>query len=235
MHWRLEPSSYGFQVGDLVCAKGERERSVVEAEREDSFEIRRLCDSRMRHLKASQLALVQAREHLGCAMGIITAETDVFRKMARVLPTPDDVVMEVGSAAGACTAILARSCGGGNVIGIDISMHEVTHARLEHPDLRFECVDVLDEPEKLRELSHGVSILFVDIGGIRQLIDLMRIMYAIRAVVSPKMLVIKNRELWTLARGMDQHGNGCLRNFVFDRLEHELISKASPYEYWQFS
>ncbi|CAK0789021.1 unnamed protein product [Prorocentrum cordatum] len=232
MRWRLEPSPHEFQVGDLVCAKGDRERSVVEAEVADGLQIRRLSDAKLRQVRPSQLALLRSREDMGCDIGVITAETDIFRHMARVLPETGDVVMEVGSATGACTAILARSCGSENVIGIDISMQEVTRARLEHPDLRFENLDVLKEKERLRDLGQGVSILFVDIGGIRQLADLMRIMYALRAAISPKVLVIKNRELWTLVQGVMQRG--CLRELNFERLEHERISSASPYEYWQF-
>lgn len=172
-----------------------------------------------------------------CRLGFICAETDVFRKMARVLPRFGDIALEVGSATGACTQILARSCGDQNVVGVDISRLEVDEARRAHPGLRFECIDVLQEKEKLSEIAREASAVFVDIGGIRQATAVMRVLHAVRGVVQPRLLVVKNRALHCLASKVSRFGGAspdCFGDSAFERLEHLLVADASAYEYWQF-
>ncbi|CAE8631238.1 unnamed protein product [Polarella glacialis] len=242
MVWRMEPGSapHKFQVGDLVCPKGDRDRAVVEHQLTTEtelglLEIRSLADGKTHQVPNAHLSLVQSHDARDRSIGIICAETVVYRKMARILPSFGEMALDVGSATGACTAILARSCGKENVLGIDISIQEVEHSRKIHEDLRFECLDVLKERDRLREIAVGVSILFIDIGGIREITALMRILNAVTAEIRPRICVIKNRALWDLVHGTAAP-DGSLDGFAerFPRVEHQLLTDMSPYQYWQF-
>lgn len=66
-----------------------------------------------------------------------------------------DAVLEIGSAFGDCTRILALRAAA--AVGVDLSEDFVTESRRLHPQCCFEWLDFFDEPERLDALWAEVS------------------------------------------------------------------------------
>lgn len=70
----------------------------------------------------------------------------VFRAIAALKPQPRRV-LDLGCGNGALTKRLKDS--GFDVVGIDPSLNQITHARASYPDVRFEVGGVYDDPQVL--------------------------------------------------------------------------------------
>lgn len=140
---------------------------------------------------------------------VVCATTDAYRRLARSQVTAADRVLEVGCSAGACTALLARHAGRG-VVGVDNSREllraaaaRVARCCLERggaSDVRLEHCDVLAAPEELKALAAGCGVVFVDIGGNRQLASLVTLLPWLLAELRPRLLVVKSEALAAEAR-----------------------------------
>ena len=59
----------------------------------------------------------------------------------------NDYIIEIGCSWGVCTAILAKTVGNAKqVIGIDISKEALETCENQSPDIRFQRLDILQEP-----------------------------------------------------------------------------------------
>ena len=88
---------------------------------------------------------------------LVAAETDEYRRCARVELGPDDLVLEIGSDLGACCAVAREVCGS-RVLGVDLSAGSVERARAAHPSIRFECADVLLPGAARQLLEWGTEV-----------------------------------------------------------------------------
>jgi hypothetical protein len=109
----------------------------------------------------------------GAAAGarvILVPSTDDFRERATTLPADElaggspspALALDIGSAYGHTTDILARSLGkyGSAVVGIDVGWKFVDEARKRWPGRRFERLDVLEDQQFVLQLvaSHRISL-----------------------------------------------------------------------------
>lgn len=141
---------------------------------------------------------------------LLMADTTSFRRMAKTQVGPRDAVLEVGSALGDCTRILA--CHAAACVGVDLSEGFVKEARRLQPQCRFEWLDFFEEPDRLDALwaelcGLGRLKVFVDIGGDRAAADVCRVLAALGRVAAeeparrPALVVVKSRELAAAAEG----------------------------------
>jgi hypothetical protein len=110
----------------------------------------------------------------------------------------NDHVIEIGSSTGVATAILHSQAA--FAIGFDVSMAQIAEARSNHPECRFEFLDLFTEPERLRTMPEIVdcNVAFVDIGGDR---EVSQVLEAVRLLcedcsLSLRLIVVKAEELF---------------------------------------
>ncbi|KAG5180449.1 hypothetical protein JKP88DRAFT_323901 [Tribonema minus] len=106
------------------------------------------------------------------------------RKLARALPTRADRCVDVGCSYGKCTALLAAK--GGSVLGVDNSRQVVAKARAMHPDIHFECIDAILDRQTLVEKAAGPQLVFLDIGGDRELDTLVLLIPLLQRLLKPE-------------------------------------------------
>lgn len=84
----------------------------------------------------------------------VCAETDTYRAVARCEARPGMRALEIGSDLGYATQLLASRCGAAHTLGVDLAPDRVARARTLWPDVRFECLDVLQRsaPAALRAM-----------------------------------------------------------------------------------
>lgn len=93
---------------------------------------------------------------------VLAAETAGFRQMCRwLVPHQAAYCLEIGSAHGHATKILAGACPGGRVVGVDKGNEFVRASRATYPELTFERMDVLMAPQYLSQLGAGAEAVFV--------------------------------------------------------------------------
>jgi hypothetical protein len=98
-------------------------------------------------------------------------------------------------------------------IGIDTSTSLVEHCRTTYPHIRFECFDVLTEEHKLISLckDHLHSpppsstalndiIIYVDIGGNRELETVVKVLEMVRQQIRPRLIVLKSESVFRCAQ-----------------------------------
>ena len=76
-------------------------------------------------------------------------------------------MLEIGSAYGDCLQAAHVRCKEAKYLGIDISEEAVLESRIRYPHIVFEKVDVVKNPEKLKELATGTTVIAIDINGNR--------------------------------------------------------------------
>jgi trans-aconitate methyltransferase len=110
---------------------------------------------------------------------------------------PDEVVLELGCEWGTTTALLARACPDGEVIGTDVSRECIQRARSSHPGLRFEVLDAFDVRAAL-ELCPNPTVVYLDLSGVsgyRSLLDLIALLQTYATVLRPATIVVKSGAL----------------------------------------
>ena len=93
------------------------------------------------------------------------SSTDVFRRLARTLPLPTDIVLEIGSSFGVATEILARHAE--TVVGIEHSKEmfdQLENKFAGHSNVTLLWHDARDIHGLLAKLP-AIDVLFFDIGG----------------------------------------------------------------------
>jgi len=133
---------------------------------------------------------------------VVTADTASFRQLARRQVTAQDRIVEIGSSLGLCTTILhaqAASC-----VGFDVSLEHLAEARRRFPDIDFQFLDLLEEPDRLRDLpkAAGCTVAFVDIGGDREISQVVHAVELLRRHCLPhlRLIVVKSEELHAAMR-----------------------------------
>ena len=107
----------------------------------------------------------------------------------------DDVVLEVGCEWGTTTVLLAERCK--EVIGVDIGEEAIRRARVSHPELRFEVLDVWDMSGVL-QLQRKFTKIYLDISGLsgyNTLLDLIALLTMYEATLHPEVIVVKSGAL----------------------------------------
>jgi trans-aconitate methyltransferase len=127
---------------------------------------------------------------------VATRGTKEYRATIATL-RPDDVVLELGCEWGTTTALLARACPDGEVIGTDVSPECVRRARSSHPGLRFEVLDAFDVRAAM-ELCPSPTVVYLDLSGLsgyRSLLDLIALLQTYATVLRPATIVVKSGAL----------------------------------------
>ena len=122
---------------------------------------------------------------------LVCRSTKAYRRLALCVPRPGERTVDIGSAYGDATALMAEAAGKDAVLGIDVSKHFVNQSSAARPGLRFERLDALEDPALLaREIEGSVNV-FVDIGGVRAAEALVRLLPAVAKSASPSFIVVK--------------------------------------------
>jgi len=122
---------------------------------------------------------------------LVCRSTKAYRRLALCVPRPGERTVDIGSAYGDATALMAEAAGKDAVLGIDVSKHFVDQSSAARPGLRFERLDALEDPALLaREIEGSVNV-FVDIGGVRAAEALVRLLPAVAKSASPSFIVVK--------------------------------------------
>ena len=133
---------------------------------------------------------------------VVCATTRGYREMVRREVSAGDVVLEVGSAAGVTTSMLAGLVADGCCVGIDNNPKEVRAARARFPDLDLRVVDATDEAA-LRALAREkrVTKIFVDVAGTADVDFLVPILRLLERVFGAcACLVVKSLKLARFAQ-----------------------------------
>ena len=122
---------------------------------------------------------------------LVCRSTKAYRRLALCVPRPGERTVDIGSAYGDATALMAEAAGEDAVLGIDVSKHFVDQSSAARPGLRFERLDALEDPALLaREIEGSVNV-FVDIGGVRAAEALVRLLPAVAKSAAPSFIVVK--------------------------------------------
>uniref|UniRef100_A0A7S0AB23 Methyltransferase domain-containing protein n=1 Tax=Pyrodinium bahamense TaxID=73915 RepID=A0A7S0AB23_9DINO len=131
----------------------------------------------------------------------IVADTLGYRQLARCQVTAQDRVVEIGSSTGLCTTILHAQAS--SVIGFDLSLAQLDEARQAFPEVRFEFLNIFEEPDRLRDMpeASGCTVAFLDIGGDREISQVVHAIELLRRHCLPslRLLVVKSEELHAAA------------------------------------
>ena len=157
---------------------------------------------------------------------LLVASTEAFRRLARLVPRPGERVVDVGSAYGDATALMARATGDAStVLGLDVAQQFVDAATRNHPDVRFARVDALEDPAHFARHLRGARCVFVDVGGVRPAEALVRLLPAVAKAAGGTLraIVVKSE---ALARRADEEqtrddGSSLLGFIVRSRREPE--------------
>ncbi|KAJ3178787.1 hypothetical protein HDU87_003342 [Geranomyces variabilis] len=124
---------------------------------------------------------------------LICRTTTAYRTAARAQVYSTDNVVEIGSSYGVCTDILSQHAK--SVFGIEVSPSLVEEARRRQPSIRFELLNVLENPRRAMELMKGTTKVFIDIGGNRTLGDVVRIIALLMEGLGLALVCVKSEEL----------------------------------------
>jgi trans-aconitate methyltransferase len=140
--------------------------------------------------------LANERQFRSSTRFVATRGTKEYRATIATL-RPDDVVLELGCEWGTTTALLARACPAGEVIGTDVSPDCIDRARKAHPQVRFAVLDAFDVRAAL-ELCPDPTVVYVDLSGVsgyRSLLDLIALLQMYATVLRPYTMVVKSGAL----------------------------------------
>eukprot|EP00611_Tribonema_gayanum_P003039 TRINITY_DN12361_c0_g1_i1.p1 TRINITY_DN12361_c0_g1~~TRINITY_DN12361_c0_g1_i1.p1 ORF type:complete len:419 (+),score=116.70 TRINITY_DN12361_c0_g1_i1:76-1332(+) len=211
--WSLYPPAVepALQVGDTVHTLYDQLRAEVVGDlategpyagrMEVLFE-----DKKRYHVRPSRMMKITR----GFPQVFLTAGTSDFRKLARALPTRADRCVDVGCSYGKCTALLAAKAG--SVLGVDNSRQVIAKARAMHPDIHFECIDAILDRQTLVEKAAGPQLVFLDIGGDRELDTLVLLIPLLQRLLKPEVIVVKGYRL-ARAASKDVQEDGRICNF----------------------
>ena len=156
----------------------------------------------------------------------VVPTTDAFRGLARACARGADgcddnaehiaLAVDIGSAYGHTTNALARALGDpSRTLGIDVGWKFVQASRQRFPHLRFERLDVLEDQNHVAQLvasqlarnGPGALWVFVDIGGVRELAALVRLLPYVVETLGAARVVVKSKRLAAVASARQQQGN----------------------------
>jgi len=143
---------------------------------------------------------------------LLCANTKEYRRLAKTQPQKTDFVIEIGSSFGIATDIIHQRAR--HVVGIDISKQLIEKAQITYPDIPFLCFDVLQDKVRLlsiakdpsstlwkdSELPYLSDMVFLDIGGNRELETVASILKFLQEELSPRLIVVKSTQLFKHAQ-----------------------------------
>lgn len=125
----------------------------------------------------------------------LCARVGAFRKLARDLPRPTDMVVELGAAEGHTTLHLARRARW--VIAVEKTTQPLDRARercVKHSNITWLQTDAF-EPGEVLKLVPRADLVFIDIGGSTWPSLALRLAAIYRHMLRPRALVVRNVEL----------------------------------------
>lgn len=140
-------------------------------------------------------------------VGYIVSHTRMFRSAAMEHLTRDHVVIEIGSSYGIATHLMSKRAK--MVVGVETSKECVDKARRDFghiSNLRFELMDILLQPQQAveivkRSLTNNPAddlIVFLDIGGDRDVTSLLSTISFVETSLTPRIIVVKSLKLCRL-------------------------------------
>jgi len=113
--------------------------------------------------------LIEQHGHspLSCDFGSTASQTRKFEIIAGATDFSNKTILDIGCGFGDFVTYLKQEHTGFNYHGVDITPKMVEMARSQHPDTRFECRDVLqDPPDRIFDIvtSNGIFYLSGDNG-----------------------------------------------------------------------
>jgi SAM-dependent methyltransferase len=130
---------------------------------------------------------------------IITAETNHYRNLAASHVASDDRVLEIGCSTGQASLIITKIAS--EWVGLDISETMIDRCRAQKSLKKAFCVDAIKDTEKTLEivqnnLTSTPTVVFVDIGGNRELEGVLQILsWVLSTFVCTKLVIVKSRAL----------------------------------------
>jgi hypothetical protein len=112
----------------------------------------------------------------------------------------DDRVLEVGCEWGTTSVLLYNKCK--NLIATDISQKCIERARLMHPQIRFETLDVYDT-QKALSFNCDFNKMYIDVSGLsgyRSLLDVISLLDMYARTFSMDAIVVKSGALKNFAQ-----------------------------------
>ena len=160
---------------------------------------------------------------------ICVPTTQQYRELANIHVKPTDVVLEVGSAHGKTTKLLATIAR--QVVGIDCDRKMLAHAKktYQRPNMSFHYYNALElnapnqeDPQNplwkeslLPEGETEFTVVFIDCGGTIPMYMLAPILKAIREGIRPRLIVCKSLNLDKLQhqifQGQNENGTGSIQ------------------------
>lgn len=127
------------------------------------------------------------------------ASVEAYRRLARELPRPTDVIIELGASTGKATALLAASCA--KVVAVEKGRQILAQARLalaKEENVAFVQADALALWEVWRRTS-SADLVFVDLGGNAPPSRVLDVAELYGAVYVPREMVVRNIPLCRFA------------------------------------
>ncbi|GMI45347.1 hypothetical protein TrCOL_g9833 [Triparma columacea] len=136
--------------------------------------------------------------------GYIVSHTRMFRSIGLEHLTSSHVVIEIGSSYGVASNLMAKKAK--MVVGVETSKECIEKARKDFAqvtNLRFELMDILLMPKQAAEIvKYSLTnkpaddlIVFLDIGGDRDVTSLLSTIAFIERSLTPRIIVVKSLKL----------------------------------------
>lgn len=115
------------------------------------------------------------------------------------------------------------------VIGVDTSkscVEEVSrrYPAKDYPSLEFHALDALIARQQMKELGKDCNVVYVDIGGDRELTDVVGILPWVESCFRPRLIVLKSRALYQHAKRFIAGAGDVIHNSA--GWWHELLSSV---------
>jgi SAM-dependent methyltransferase len=205
LEWRVYPSkrACSFQTGDDVLVKSKdtqirysRGKIISSITSEHGIQVQ------PDDTKQAPLKLKDYRRLIPVfpdkATVVVTAETNHFRQLVHQMNSTDDI-LEIGCSTGETSRLLIPCAN--SWVGFDTSDEMIDQCRphLEKNEkTHIVKVDALIDPTKALKEAHtfgSPNVLFLDIGGNRESINVLRMVSWVLESFDPRLVVIKSREL----------------------------------------
>lgn len=131
---------------------------------------------------------------------IATRGVKEYRASISQYVKPNDQILEIGCEWGTTSTLIYKKCK--TLIATDISPKCIERARLMHPEIRFEVLDVYDTKRAL-EFNINFNKMYIDVSGLsgyRSLLDVISLLDMYARVFRMDLIVVKSGALKNLAK-----------------------------------